>query len=51
MKYLYNGKIYTDARDVDEAIAEELSKQGYNNQDVPSEALQDVWESDVEEVE
>ena len=46
MKYLYNGKIYTDAEKVDEAIRNDLQ-----NWNAPSEWVQEVWESDVEEVE
>ena len=49
-QYLYNGNVYTDVYDVDVAISEKLSEQGFNNQDVPRERLQEIWENEVEEV-
>lgn len=42
--YIYNGKRYHDEEIVNEAIAEKLSEQGYNNQDVPSEHIADEWD-------
>jgi len=45
---VYLNKTYTDVELVDEAIAAKLSEQGYNNMDVPSEHIAEVWENEVE---
>ena len=46
--YIYDDKIFTDTFYLDEYIADKLSEQGWNNSDVPSELIADVY-VDVEE--
>ena len=46
MKYLYNDQIYKNEADVDDAIRNDLQ-----NWNAPSEWLQEIWETEVEEIE
>jgi hypothetical protein len=46
--YEYNGQFYFNDDDVDRAIADKLSEQGYNNADVPSEHIMEEWDNVTE---